>query len=606
MLNPDNTGTTFSPATMQGPPPDMNLPESANIEGIWSDPNMIEGQAASVHHGRLSGILNNVANILGGGSQTLRLRQNKDGSVDVEQVEGSPKEKWGRIAAAALSGAAAGFANGQGPGGPARAFAAGVGTGTKQVQDRQDEARRLAKDYTTQNQQAQLFKANMALQNQRIIGATFDNIDKERVQGEAEADRALNIIKTLDSMHASKAAHVKNMDDVAAYYNSTPELQQAHHDGRLFTNPVYENGKLTGVDVYTVPVDQMQKLYDKKIIRTRIESDPTDPMKKPTVSTYEVPANTMTVEKAMLMMQEDTDNNNKTNNAYYQRVNEAKETQQKEGLVKAQIESAKANAAESYAGAELHKAQANVLNSQARPGGTPQAASDPEFVPLSNFNAGTPGIRLDKRGQPDLSGGADVFSADRVGQIMADSANNIRQILKNDPQILGRMNGLLSEGKTLIGLSNDKSDLAISALAGAMQQYAATNASFHRYRNKWVVEDTERAALNKFRNSPEAVMAYLDTQQQAVSDTHREAMNYQHYGTPNGPTAEDRATAFKKAPNYDQLTGYKPWPVIAPNAGTVWVQAKDPNTGQMVIGAIPTNQINDFKAKHPEAMIQTR
>src|SRR5258707_3074294 len=82
--------------------PSMSVPQ------MGPSPSDIENHAAAVHHSRLASALNAVGDILGG-NQTLRMIKNADGSVDLQQVDSTPGEKWGRIAKAALSGAATGF-----------------------------------------------------------------------------------------------------------------------------------------------------------------------------------------------------------------------------------------------------------------------------------------------------------------------------------------------------------------------------------------------------------------------------------------------------------------------------------------------------------------
>ena len=73
------------------------------------------------------------ANLLGG-PITYHLEPNKDGSLSIAPEPSTTGEKWGRIAANALGGLAAGLAVDQGPGGGAKAAAAGIQYGLQQPQ----------------------------------------------------------------------------------------------------------------------------------------------------------------------------------------------------------------------------------------------------------------------------------------------------------------------------------------------------------------------------------------------------------------------------------------------------------------------------------------
>jgi hypothetical protein len=83
--------------------------------------------------------LDKVGTILGGDT-TIHITKDKDGNVTMSHDPSTTGEKWGRVAAAALSGAGAGLANSQGPGGLARATAAGIQTGVQLPQQREQEA----------------------------------------------------------------------------------------------------------------------------------------------------------------------------------------------------------------------------------------------------------------------------------------------------------------------------------------------------------------------------------------------------------------------------------------------------------------------------------
>jgi hypothetical protein len=306
-------------------------------------------QAAAVHHSRLADALNAVGNILGG-NKTLRLMKNPDGSVDVKQVDSTPGEKWGRVAQAALSGAAKGFAVGQGPGGAQRAAAAGIMSGMAMPQQQADQTMQQAATANDQNRAQQLFKANMALLNQKSMANTFAMQQAGIQAGEHEDDRQAQIQKSMTAVNATKA-HVGNMNDVAAIYNSNKDWQQAHHDGRTVVYTSYgSDGKVNGADVYMVPEDQMAKPYDQPYVRKKLMLDPTDPTKKPIWAELgTIPANAMSVKDRMAMLQSD-DNDTTSVNAQWQAAQIAGQKATSEiGLQGAQAQEARAKAAEASA-----------------------------------------------------------------------------------------------------------------------------------------------------------------------------------------------------------------------------------------------------------------
>lgn len=91
-----------------------------------------------------------------GGDTTIHITKDKDGNVTMTHDPSTQGEKWGRVAQAALSGATAGLANAQGPGGLLKAAAAGTQAGLQLPQQREQQAQQSV-DF--QNKQL-LAKAN--------------------------------------------------------------------------------------------------------------------------------------------------------------------------------------------------------------------------------------------------------------------------------------------------------------------------------------------------------------------------------------------------------------------------------------------------------------
>lgn len=341
---------------MGTPPPDTSQPQQPQVSLAPQQPldpgSDHELNAAAVHHSRLANALNSVADILGG-NKTLKLMKNPDGSVSLTQEDATPGEKWGRIAQAALSGAAKGFAVGQGPGGPQRAAAAGIQSGLAQPKEQQDQTLALADKWNDQNRQQQLFKANMAKLNQNLIQGAWQ-MQRDKINAaQHDEDRDETIRSTMQNLNAKKF-HVgpDMMEDLANYYNSTPELRQAHHDGRTAfyrtTDP--KTGQVNGGDIYIVPEDEMNKLNDQDYVRRRLVLNPDDPTAKPKIETLGTVSKGSTSKKNVLaMMQADDDAWNKTIDQWEQRNGVIAQARATEAGAKATEAAARATAASNSA-----------------------------------------------------------------------------------------------------------------------------------------------------------------------------------------------------------------------------------------------------------------
>jgi hypothetical protein len=352
-LQPENvadTPGTFMPPQpnpqMQGGAPQMppdqqpQVTQAPGTNGSGVDPELA---AAAVHHSRLADILNHVGSILGGNT-TLRMTKNADGSVSVAPDASTAGEKWGRVAAAALSGAAKGFQVGQGPGGAQRAAAAGIQSGMAMPQAQRDQTLATAEQANNQNRQEQLFKANMALLNQKVVAGAFDMKQKELTASNGEEDRAENIQQHMTEMNAKKF-HVSDMEDTANAYNSNSELQQAHHDGRTVFFKTYDGqGKVNGGDIYVVPEDKMNALNEKPFTRQRLEWNG-DPNKPPTMSSFPIDARAMKVKDQMTTWQSDEDHNTQVTTNYNKAKGDLEQAQVARTQAQATLAEAKATGA---------------------------------------------------------------------------------------------------------------------------------------------------------------------------------------------------------------------------------------------------------------------
>jgi hypothetical protein len=172
--------TVAAPAAGTDTPTPMGTTPGTEVPAATADP---EIAAASAHHNWLGKILDEVGTILGG-DKTIVATKHPDGSVSVEHNPSTTGEKWGRIAQAALGGAARGMAVGQGPGGAGKAFAAGGLAGLQQPQQALDAANKEAANMNAE----QLAIANTALTHQKLVQTMLASREAGLSLGAKEAE----------------------------------------------------------------------------------------------------------------------------------------------------------------------------------------------------------------------------------------------------------------------------------------------------------------------------------------------------------------------------------------------------------------------------------
>jgi hypothetical protein len=554
-------------------------PQQPQTTPAHQDPEMVAG---AVHQSWLGRILDNVGSILGGDT-TAHVTKHPDGSIEVTHDPSTSGEKWGRIAAAALGGAAQGMAVGQGPGGPARAFAAGTGYGLQQPQEALDRANQEA----TVEQKRLQDHANLVFTQQKMVAQQLENKANNIKAGQAEIDQANDENERYQNAPNSQEVGTFGSIAEASKSPNAALILQHHPAGTLRSAPIYDkDGNMTGVRAYVVDRAWMDRLNDTPVTYQEQEAS-SDPNAPPTFKQVTIPANSDKNSKLDTFVQAKNANAAKIKADWAKahpipktpaeaRIAAGLETDpvKKQKLLDAATDlentpAIKAQNAAHYATAAEASARAEQINRtiKGQPGGQPVEVEDPNYPSPTNFPVGTLGIaKPPKTGDYKIP--AEAEGAYRLSKIMGESGDLIRRTATENPQLFGRLQGLLSQGKTIIGLSNSKDDQALATLAGSIQQYSQASAGFHRFRNKAAPAETEESSLNKFRNDPASIVAYLDSQKPALSQTEKLIKNYQVYGTPDGPSPEARAAAVSRAPNAAkfQQGGGAPQPQNPPGA----------------------------------------
>ena len=324
----------------------------------YQDPEMVAG---SHHQSWLAHVMDKVGGILGGDT-TLHVTKKPDGSVEVTHDPSSEGEKWGRVAAAALGGAAHGIAVGQGPGGPARAAAAGIETGLQQPQQRLDEANKEA----SVEQQRMQAHANLVHTQQQTVAQTFANKMNNVAATQAQIDQANSEEERFkNAPGAEDMGTFADMDAVSKSPNAALILQH-HPGGTMRTVPIFDGDhNITGVRAYVVDKGWGDLRNDKPVTYLRAKASETAGG-DPTFEKITIPAGAHTNAEIDTILNAQNTANLKTNAD----VAKAKLDKQKES---SEMEEAKARIPLIRAQTAEANARANQIRTQAKQEeGTPQ------------------------------------------------------------------------------------------------------------------------------------------------------------------------------------------------------------------------------------------
>ena len=200
-----------------------------------------------VRRSGLAGIVDEIRDAIAGKTQT-NIGTDAQGNKYVKTTDLTGGQKWARIASTVLHGAAAGMANGQGPGGAGRALAAGVN-----VADKQTEAQKnLTKEQQEEVKKDQLDKFNMIKLKHDVAASAFaltrmqvkasqDDITFAQQQNERE--------RTLGS---ADLGIFKDPADLASVQQKDPQFWKNVYANNVVTVPEIdpETGKRNGIHVY--------------------------------------------------------------------------------------------------------------------------------------------------------------------------------------------------------------------------------------------------------------------------------------------------------------------------------------------------------------------
>ena len=223
------------------------------------------------HEGWMHRVLDKVGGILGGDT-TVHVTKDKDGNVTVTHDPSTTGEKWARVAAAAIGGAAKGIENSQGPGGLARAGAAGAEFGLQQPQKRQEQADAQA----TAEQKRQMLAAQNVLIHQQGYRAMLES---QGLKLDIDAKSAATMNSYRDDLasdpNATDYGVISSPEDLTRIATANADFLHHHTNLQLKSALVPKKGG-GGFEIHAIasdPGEDMQPIKPGTMMPT-IEVDP--------------------------------------------------------------------------------------------------------------------------------------------------------------------------------------------------------------------------------------------------------------------------------------------------------------------------------------------
>lgn len=199
-----------------------------------------------MRRGGLAGIVDEMRDAISGTS-TSQIYQDDQGNKYIQHPDLTSGQKWLRVVGTAVHGAAAGLANGQGPGGGARAFAAGVNAGDQEAAARQAREQHMSEEV----KQAQLDKYNFIKLQHDVASQEFA---LQRMKVTAQEQDVEFAQKQIDREHTLNSADLgiyKDPADLARVREQNPNFWKDVYAGNIVSIPeIAPDGTRQGIHVF--------------------------------------------------------------------------------------------------------------------------------------------------------------------------------------------------------------------------------------------------------------------------------------------------------------------------------------------------------------------
>jgi hypothetical protein len=493
-------------------------------------------QDVQEHMGWMHRVMDKVANILGG-DQAYKLTKSPDGTTTVEPIPSADQGtggKWGRIAAAALGGAAQGAANSKGPGGIANATAAGFQAGQQMPQ----QARQNLQNQADESNKAMMVKAQHAMLDQQLIAAQLNNQEAPKRAAREATNFALNMEQKMQDWGAEFVGNAKTPDDLRSMAAANPQALDAHtgkSDDILM--PIHKDDGST--DIYRVPANTANQRTDKDLTYQIAKPDPNDNTKV-VYQPFTEPAGSVTKGQQTLNVKAAILQNAKVEGE----AGKNRATQTPKTGDEATIQSELAKTPNDRPGALARaaaKIQQNKINAKAAgraATGTSKLTAanknDPDIMQLGesvargamtedqipNFSQKKEAIEAYlAEHHPNLDQ-TSVFltGAERKQKDLATNAihnlDTIATTLQRRPDLIGKVYGRISQGKEAVG--TDDADLG--SIMTALDNYGLASTGAHGVKAVAARADAKRALINGFKNGPDGVAASMQAARMSLNN----------------------------------------------------------------------------------------
>lgn len=530
------------------------------------------------HMSWLGRILDSVGSILGGDT-TYRLTKAADGSMSIAPDASTRGEKWGRVAAAALGGLAAGLPQSFGPAGVAQGAAAGFQAGAQQpAQQRQS----LQQQADFQNKQL-TEKANRVFLQQRMVQQILTNqaLGVQMDQDEVARNDQLNKDLQASPWH-DDVGFFKDMDAAMQAAKTDPQILKDHAQARHKIVPVYNRDRtVKGFQVYNMDPALTDMWNDQPLPIHKITLTPdANGILKPTKTQVG------TIQPHGIQMGAYNNAEDKVTTdllagqqKYATTVKDLREPAgmsghlttspgataalitQKQQALAAETDPVKRQQLQSdidslttlhaqqlkdvLAGRPVNYQQVplaeggvgyiNPRNPTAPPIATPNIlpkgqAPWPTTGLAAQYTPGTEGINPKTIGKVP----SDSAKAARLGRSAIMNSQRAIQVLQQHPELVGRLNSLGSRWQEAVGISGDD---PLAQLIADVKQSTIASLGAHNLRSSPFIRDDEDQITNRLKNDPASIITTLQERINSNQQFDDEERNYLNYGTPRGPQA---------------------------------------------------------------------
>lgn len=473
-----------------------------------------------------AGVVDKIGQFFAGTSNQVYIDQ-ETGQHYVQHVPLTRGQQWAKIGAEAFRGASAGFAAGKGAGNQGKALQAGTQAQLQASQENNQSQEALAESQYQRERQQKMDKADLQMKQVQLTGAMLKN---QREEVGISADLFNNYKNKLDFIKENGGEELPGeytSSDIHQVAQAYPDFWKDHHNFANIEAVQQEDGK---VKFYGLPRDwAMQPTTDADAKRGWPTFIPGDVAKGTPGHIQYDPFTPGEYSRGTYMARWNAELGKQ--NAELSNINKNKKEQ-----ADTQEAQAKAGVAGLMARLGVQKEQAGIAHEQAETSrayaerdkalsdkgdGEAQAANLGEALVHNSVTEDMIPSQSKLRGQvqsylakkyPNLDQKSVLLTGDdRKRASLATSAlenlDLIQSALKQDPKLLGKIQGRISKGRTLLGTD----DQQLSAINEALDNYSIATIGAHGSRSVQMKRDAEEALLNGFKNGMDATTAAMNT-----------------------------------------------------------------------------------------------